>query len=74
VTWSDNGKTAPTVVIDTNPDHFDHAIAGYGISPDYCFTNAHEALRRVQADYAIIAVAPRKLWSASTRYAPNTSR
>ena len=52
------GKAVPAAAADINPEHLKNAVDGYGISPEFCFTDAQTAFATVEADFAIIVVPP----------------
>ena len=51
-------KIEPAAAVDVVPGNLKHAMDGYGIPQERCFTNAQDAFRKVQADFAIIVVPP----------------
>jgi predicted dehydrogenase len=52
------GSIAPAAAVDTNAEHLQNAVDGYGIDPERCYTDAAEAFARTDADFAIIVVPP----------------
>lgn len=48
----------PVAAVDVNPDVHQNAVEFLGLSPDVCYTDAEEAMKRHPADFVVVVVPP----------------